>query len=802
MRLFQKYTLRTAILSIAILGTFSVINAQEVVEIDSVIWSNRSGLENILQGTSAGLKVESWTGTPGSQSLINLRGLSLDPSDVSSYPLIMVNGVPIIADPSVFTSINPLSYYSPDQIERVEIVKDIVQLAEYGVQAPNGAINIVTKEGTTGPIHVTASTFAGYNFLGDYDYKTDAFYNFNTTARKEIYTGSIIHEENVIIDGGGSYGTYLFGLNNHTDEGIIKDAKYNRQSLFFNAKYNITEKFTTQFYNNFTLARRDGRYAGDLNRSLPLPRVEDEEFFMDKNSNIALLSSIGLAYQLMSGLKLSSLIGISYEGSKRDLYVPSNLQKNNIYALSAAYKRQLISIDTRLDYNTQLSDDIKMDLAIGNEIVSRENRLTNVDGYRSIEAGGSDYVKVVTGYSAAETNAMSGYEIDNLVSFYGIGKFIFKEDLKVNIVLRTDGSSLYKKKWELYPALGFTYNMHNVLNIPVTFNASYGKTGVLNRPENYRGELIAFGDYYGGTELGIGELYQPFDDAKSASVFQLDAGFSYSITNRLSFSAQYFNKTYNDFTYLRYLPNITGLDYQYENGMKLKLSGVELTLTGDIIRTNNFRWTCNLNMAYNNNEVKSLPNDLANTSLSRYAALNEGDEITSLIAYEGQTEKIIGNSEANFFGGLNNTISLGNFSAGAKLTYASGANIVAESFDSRYSVEMAGGEYPVKATETPYYFVKSDDNGNAVFQGITSVENGNFLRLSSAVVSYNFRALAEKSMTISDMQVYMRGENLFTLSKYWGINPEENTEGIREHNLVNTGTFLPASVVLGVKLKF
>lgn len=802
MRLFQNYAFRTAFFFIAVLALLVTANAQEVVEIDSVIWSNRSGLENILQGTTAGLKVENWTGTPGFQSLINLRGLSMDPSDVSNYPLIMVNGVPILADPSVFTSINPLSYYSPDQIERVEVIKDVAQLAEYGVQAPNGVINIITKEGKKGPLHVTASAFAGYNFLSDYSCKTDAFYNFNTTARKEIYTGSIIHEENIIIDGGGTYGSYLYGVSNHTDEGVIDQLIFSRQSIFFNAKYNISKKFTTQFYNNFTLAGRDGRYAGDLNRALTLPRVYDEEFYMDKNRNIALLSSIGLTYEFKPELKLSSLIGISYEGSKKDLYVPSNLQKRNIYALSVAYKRQLLSVDTRLDYTKKITEKIKMDLTVGNEIVTRENRLTKVDGSRLIEAGGSNYVKVVTGYSAAETNAMSDYVIDKLLSFYGIGKFSFKEDLKLNVVLRTDGSSLYKNKWELYPALGLNYSLNKSLNIPLSINVSAGKTGILNRPERYRGELVALGDYYEGTELGIGELYKPFDDAKSASITQFDAGITYSINNRLSFSAQYFNKRYNDFTYLRYLPNIYGLEYELETGMELGLSGVELSLNGDIVRTKNFSWNTNLNMAYYSNEVGTLPTDIENTSLAKYSALNSGDKFTSLIAYEGHAQKIIGNSEANIFGGLNNTFTIKNISLGAKFTYASGVDIVAESYNSRYSGEMAGSEFPLKPAETPYYYIEADENGDEVYQGISWIEDGSFFRLSSVVVAYDFRKLADKSTTISDLQVFLRGDNFFTLSSYSGINPEENTTGIRNNNLENTGTPLPLSVVLGLKLKF
>src|SRR5690606_14324413 len=120
--------------------------AQDVIVLDSVPSTNTGALENILQGQVAGLLVKNWSGTAGSQSIINLRGLNLNTTDESTLPLFMVNGVPIIASPSTVTGVNPLSYYSAEQIDRIEIMKDIDQLAALGIQAPNGAINIIIKE--------------------------------------------------------------------------------------------------------------------------------------------------------------------------------------------------------------------------------------------------------------------------------------------------------------------------------------------------------------------------------------------------------------------------------------------------------------------------------------------------------------------------------------------------------------------------------------------------------------------------------------------------------------------------------
>ncbi|MBN8856732.1 MAG: TonB-dependent receptor plug domain-containing protein, partial [Sphingobacteriales bacterium] len=704
MRLIPKPGGKALLFLLVSIGAVMNVLAQDSLRVDSMLLSNRSGVENILQGRVAGLRIKSWSGTTGAQSTLNLRGLSLDPTDQSTMPLILINGVPMIAGPSNITGINPLTYFSPEQIERIDVIKDIDRLAAYGVQAPNGALNIIMKEGKPGSIHVRANAYAGVNFLQNMDYKRDAFYDFNTTARRDVYgDGGMINDETLLVDGAGSYGSYLFGLSNHQDKGIIKGSGFGRQNLFLNAKYNITDRFSAHFYNNMTLANRNGRYTGEYSRDLILPVVGSEEFFMDKNRNLGLISSMGLTYLLDHGITISSVASLSYEGSSRDMYIPSNLLDGDIYASSAAYKRQLITWNTSVNWLHEFSDALKMDMTLGGELRNTDDRLTSVNGQRSLENGGSNFVKVVTGYNANQTIALSNHNVEKLSSFYGTWKFRYKKDLDVNLVARADGSSLYDNKWAFYPALGIHYDLKNSLSIPVKINAGIGKTGVLSRPEVYRGQLDAYGDYYGGNYLGIGELYPAFSGAKSIGVTQIDAGVTVALGSVLDLTVDYFNKTYSDFTYQRYLPNINGIDYIFETGGKLGLSGVEVALDGNWIHSTHFSWTSNLNIAFYRNKVKALPGDIENTSLAYLGAVS-GAPVTSLVAWQGSAEKRIGNSAPRAFGGFTNTLRYRNISAAFTLTYAWGQDIAAESFNSRYDAQAINYDFPVKNAETPYYF--------------------------------------------------------------------------------------------------
>ncbi|WP_152269426.1 TonB-dependent receptor plug domain-containing protein [Agriterribacter humi] len=801
MELLPKPAGKTLFFLFVSFGIAMSLWAQDSLRVDSMILSNRSGLENILQGSIAGLRVKSWSGTAGAQSTLNVRGISLDPTDQSTMPLILINGVPMVASPSNVTGINPLTYFSPEQIERIDVIKDIDRLAAYGVQAPNGALNIIMKEGQPGSIHVRGSAYAGVNFLQNMDYRRDAFYNFNTMGRRAVYgDGGMVHDQALIVDGAGSYGSYLFGLSNHQDKGIIRGSGFGRQSLFLNAKYNITDRLSAHFYNNMALASRNGRYEGEYSRDLTLPVVGDEAFFMDKNRNIGLVSSMALAYIAGHGITIRSVAGLSYEGASRDVYIPSNLLDGDIYASSAAYKRQLITWNTSANYLHEFSDALQMDMTLGNEFRNTDDRLTSVNGQRSMENGGSDFVKVVTGYNASQTIALSNHNTEKLLSFYGTWKFKYKKDLDVNMVVRADGSSLYDQKWAWYPALGIHYDLKNSLNIPVKLNAGIGKTGVLSRPEVYRGQLDGYGDYYGGNYLGVGQLYPAFSGAKSISVTQIDAGVTVALGSVLNLSVDYFNRTYRDFTYQRYLSNISGIDYKYETGGTLGLSGVEVTIDGAWIQSTHFSWTSNLNIAFYHNKIKELPDNIETTSLAHLGSLS-GAAVTSLVAWEGSQAKTIGNSEPKAFGGFTNTLRYRNISAAFTLTYAWGSDIAAESFNSRYDAESVNYQFPLKNAETPYYLINQDADGRSVYQGIRTIEDGSFVRLSRAAVSWHLNSVSKK-VELSDLEIFVRGDNLLTLSRYSGINPEENITGSRRYDLMYTGTPLPASVALGIKVVF
>src|SRR5690606_38158628 len=148
------------------------------------------------------------------------------------------------------------------------------------------------------------------------------------------------------------------------------------------------------FYNNWTLAKRTGRYTGQYQRDLSSSEIPDESFFMDDNKNVGLLSSMDLTYQFAPNLRLRSLAGLSYETAGRGLYIPSNLLDRQVAAGSATLKRQLLSLNTNLQYDHGFSDNLKLAITLGNQLLNADYRNVAVEGMKPLASGGSDYVKI------------------------------------------------------------------------------------------------------------------------------------------------------------------------------------------------------------------------------------------------------------------------------------------------------------------------------------------------------------------------------------------------------------------------
>lgn len=99
-------------------------------------------IDNVLQGMTSGVTITQSSGAPDASSQVRIRGVG---SINGSNPLYIVDGLAISGG---------IDYLNPNDIERIEVLKDAASGAVYGARAANGVILVTTKRGEKGSARV------------------------------------------------------------------------------------------------------------------------------------------------------------------------------------------------------------------------------------------------------------------------------------------------------------------------------------------------------------------------------------------------------------------------------------------------------------------------------------------------------------------------------------------------------------------------------------------------------------------------------------------------------------------------
>lgn len=118
-------------------GAVSSVSTQDLMR------SGRTDAVGAMQGALPGVQIQRSNNKPGGEYNILIRGLNTISGSTS--PLIVVDGVPGAS----------LSNLNPDDIEKIDILKDASSTAIYGSRATNGVVMVTTKRGKIGKVKLT-----------------------------------------------------------------------------------------------------------------------------------------------------------------------------------------------------------------------------------------------------------------------------------------------------------------------------------------------------------------------------------------------------------------------------------------------------------------------------------------------------------------------------------------------------------------------------------------------------------------------------------------------------------------------
>lgn len=232
--------------------------------------SQSATLDGALSGQVAGLSVTASSGQPGADSHIRIRGGNS--VNASNEPLYVIDGFIYFKDASAGStglggiegSLNPLATINPNDIESVEVLKDVSATAIYGSRGANGVILITTKKGQRGDrqAHINytynigvsniskkldllnATEWAQFqkDYWGNKGGYTDAEIGAlgeGTDWQDAVLRTAVQQSHELSITGGSDKSRYAFSANYTDQDGIVLNSGFERYNFHTNVEWEL-----------------------------------------------------------------------------------------------------------------------------------------------------------------------------------------------------------------------------------------------------------------------------------------------------------------------------------------------------------------------------------------------------------------------------------------------------------------------------------------------------------------------------------------------------------------------------------
>jgi len=496
----------------------------------------------------------------------------------------------------------------------------------------------------------------------------------------------------------------------------------------------------------------------------------------------------------IAGGVLNSIVGNSdFPGTQRDEYSQDfEYNVNNILNYSDTFAElHNFSADFLLEYNEQIYTELRV-------------------GSRGYPTPDIPYQEI-----AAEPTLAFSTEARRVLFSQGLFlDYDYDSKYLASASIRSDGSSRFgpnnKYGYFYSGSLGWNIAKENFMEgsfmNDLKIRGSYGTAGNQNIPNFQYLNLLGFDTTYNGgtTALPVG-VGNP--DIKWEGQSTLDIGVEFAMLDRrLRGVVDYYVKTSKDLLLNRPISYTVGDDNNsiLSNIGEIQNRGLEVTLSGDIIRNENLRLTVGGNVAFIDNEVTKLVNgdDIDNETtilregeetytfnLVRYAGVNPANGQALYLDTDGNvtSEFLAGNNVvlsgkspfANLEGGFYTSINYKGFGLRADFVGKAGNYIINYQRSAEVAIGGVGnGNRRVEAFD--YWKNPGDQNvlPSPLFQGTADqnstrfLEKGDYVRLRTLTLDYNLPSqFLSNHLGIDSFRIYATGQNMLTFTKYEG-DPE------------------------------
>ena len=563
-----------------------------------------------------------------------------------------------------------MSTINPDDIASISLLKGASAAALYGAVAANGAIMITTKSAMAGRLAVNVSSNTTidtplslpefqntYGANGQYSWGDKLASKAPDYAEKFFRTGWTTNNS-ISINGGAEDLRAYFSYGNVTSGGITPENDYSQHTLNakvgfdlfndhikvdFNAKY-VNQHISNQPAGGFVFNPLVGTYTfprggdwngyksnfetynGELNANVQNWVTTTDE----TNSNPYWLLNRERPvvernrYEFGGSIKYQIIDGLSLTGRMRYERADEHYVRNH-YASSYGNKYTYGKMDDNRYFSEQLYadllaqynhtwDDFSLNATLGTSMMqTRSNNVSLLYEQSKFVApgnGGAYYPNIFNPSNFYMNGTTMGLERKRLNSVFGAVTFGFKEALFLDVTARNDWSSAlaYTDGYSFfYPSVGASLLLNRFVdmgrNIDLfKFRGSYSIVGN-DVPVYKTNPRYTYGDQ---GAINPPESV-PFRTLKPEKTHSFEVGFDGEFfQHRLHVNATYYKTNTKNQYFEVTMPWESGYKSQFVNAGNVQNQGFELTAGWFQDFGNEFTWSTDLNLSYNDNKIIEL----------------------------------------------------------------------------------------------------------------------------------------------------------------------------------------------------
>ena len=800
---------------------------------DSLGVMSKAGISasELLVGKVSGVRVSSIDGNPVGGTNVNIRGINSLRGD--NQPLWIVDGVMVSTDlnqnldafwqygeASYTAPLNPLAFLNPDDIESIEVLKDISSTAIDGARGASGVIIVKTKSPSSSSREVHWSSGVAVN--------TDA-----TSPRTGL--GPAIGSSHLLsVSGTGNTASYNISGTFRSVKGIFprNGSDYGTLRANFETKTNKTVWFGlgSLLSRGASDAVLGTNYLGNPSMTLA---IRNESLFPsdsfegwksdydDYSEDIRALASTYLRINILPSLYFKADAGVDFQSNHRSIWYglatpfgaatednPNGGRAGHLVSSLLGW-----NASAQLVFSRYFAEEHRLAVQLKAELTGNRNHFNTLNGQNFIvhdlradglKYGNYDY------YNHAFSHTWSHLGVSAAVDYS------YRDIFMLNALLRRDSTPRYGRFENVfYPAaearldLGKMFLESDGFLSGIELKGGYGRGG----SEKYV-PYDLYGYYLSGSWYTPSSDTTPFFDGLDkllTSEWHVGAALSL-LANRIRVQAIWFDRSTEDAFRMYQLghgiegkPSASwvwgGCERVFEQKSGIRNRGVELDLDALVLRSGSLTWEISANIALNDNAVTATdPNDFKGRKVGRGIVCTCNAlslPVSSLYGYrvddygnlrdltgEGIVNEadmeILGGTVPRVYGGLCSTVSFGNLSFGLTLDGAAGHHIA--NINALVQKGVTGPDGVIAMTET-------------------YVERGDFLRIGEASLRYR---LPHRVVSLKDVTFSLGCRNAAVLSRYSGWNPDVNSFGVSSlSNGLDYGSYpLVRSFVLGVSANF